>query len=82
MLTGSLPGAGGPHTLAIGALWLLLTAFTGVSYLSADIDSIKGLFQRAANCLRRLAGPARDLGAAGASAHPLSYLLVVAVALV
>jgi hypothetical protein len=34
-------------TLAIGALWLLLTVLTGISYLSADIDSIKGLLQRA-----------------------------------
>jgi hypothetical protein len=37
----------GRTTLAIGAAWLLLTACTGVSYLSADIDSVKGLFQRA-----------------------------------
>jgi uncharacterized protein DUF998 len=37
----------GQVTLAIGALWLLLTALTGVSYLSADIDSIKGILQRA-----------------------------------
>lgn len=34
-------------TLAIGALWLLLTALTGISYLSADVDSVKGIFQRA-----------------------------------
>jgi hypothetical protein len=34
-------------TFAIGALWLLLTALTGVSYLSADVDSVKGLLQRA-----------------------------------
>ncbi len=34
-------------TLAIGAVWLLLTAVTGVSYLSADVDSLKGIFQRA-----------------------------------
>jgi hypothetical protein len=37
----------GQATLAIGALWLLLTAVTGVSYLSADVDSVKGIFQRA-----------------------------------
>jgi hypothetical protein len=36
----------GRTTLAIGALWLLLTALTGLSYLSADVDSIKGLLQR------------------------------------
>jgi len=37
----------GHTTLAIGALWLLLTAVTGVSYLSADVDSVKGILQRA-----------------------------------
>jgi hypothetical protein len=37
----------GQATLAIGTLWLLLTAVTGLSYLSADVDSLKGLFQRA-----------------------------------
>lgn len=37
----------GQLTLAIGAFWLLLTALTGVSYLSADIDSVKGILQRA-----------------------------------
>jgi hypothetical protein len=37
----------GRLTLAIGAAWLLLTVLTGVSYLSADVDSIKGLAQRA-----------------------------------
>ena len=47
-LAGSPPSArAGRATLAIGALWLLLTALTGVSYLSADVDSVKGLFQRA-----------------------------------
>lgn len=39
--------ATGRVTLAIGTLWLLLTAITGISYLSADIDSVKGIFQRA-----------------------------------
>jgi hypothetical protein len=39
--------AAGRVTLAISALWLLLTAVTGVSYLSADIDSVKGALQRA-----------------------------------
>ena len=34
-------------TLALGAVWLLLTAVTGLSYLSADVDSVKGIFQRA-----------------------------------
>lgn len=37
----------GHLTLALGALWLLLTAITGLSYLSADVDSLKGIFQRA-----------------------------------
>ena len=37
----------GLATLAIGAVWLALTAATAVSYLSADIDSVKGVLQRA-----------------------------------
>lgn len=37
----------GRLTLALGALWLLLAALIGLSYLSADIDSFKGLLQRA-----------------------------------
>jgi Protein of unknown function (DUF998) len=37
----------GQLTLAIGALWVLLTVLTGISYLSADVDSVKGLAQRA-----------------------------------
>jgi hypothetical protein len=37
----------GTVTLAIGALWLLLTALTGVTYLSDAIDGVKGLLQRA-----------------------------------
>jgi hypothetical protein len=36
----------GQATLAIGAVWLLLSAVTGLSYLSADVDSVKGIFQR------------------------------------
>lgn len=39
--------AAGQLTLGLGAAWLLLTALTGVSYLNADLDSIKGLLQRA-----------------------------------
>ena len=34
-------------TLAIGVVWLVLTLVTGVSYLSGDVDAVKGLFQRA-----------------------------------
>jgi len=37
----------GRATLAIGGIWLLLTVLTGLSYLSADLDSIKGVVQRA-----------------------------------
>ncbi|HYJ23204.1 MAG TPA: DUF998 domain-containing protein, partial [Solirubrobacterales bacterium] len=37
----------GQVTLAIGAVWLLFSAVTGLSYLSADVDSVKGIFQRA-----------------------------------
>jgi hypothetical protein len=37
----------GRLTLSLAALWLLLTALTGVSYLSADLDSVKGILQRA-----------------------------------
>jgi Protein of unknown function (DUF998) len=37
----------GQLTLALGVVWLLLTALTGVSYLSADIDAVKGTLQRA-----------------------------------
>ncbi|HEX4306920.1 MAG TPA: DUF998 domain-containing protein [Solirubrobacterales bacterium] len=33
-------------TLALGVLWLALTIITGVSYLSAGVDEIKGAFQR------------------------------------
>lgn len=33
-------------TLAIGVVWLALTALTGLGYLLADLDSIKGLLQR------------------------------------
>jgi hypothetical protein len=44
-----LPGrrGAGDLTLAIGAIWILLTAITGLSYLSGDVDSVKGIFQRA-----------------------------------
>lgn len=38
-------------TLAIGAAWLLLSALTAVSYFSGEIDSIKGLCQRAVELL-------------------------------
>ncbi|HSS34142.1 MAG TPA: DUF998 domain-containing protein [Solirubrobacterales bacterium] len=36
----------GEVTLGLGALWLLLTALTGVTYLGDAIDGIKGLLQR------------------------------------
>lgn len=38
--------AAGRASLALGAIWLLLTALTGLSYLSADIDAVKGVLQR------------------------------------
>jgi hypothetical protein len=41
-------GAAGRATLAIGALWLLLTALSGLSYVSGDVDSAKGVAQRGA----------------------------------
>ena len=41
----------GRATLAIGAFWLLLTALTGLSYLIGDVDSVKGLLQRASQVL-------------------------------
>ena len=34
-------------TLAIGVIWLVLALVTGVSYVNGDVDSVKGLFQRA-----------------------------------
>jgi hypothetical protein len=34
-------------TLALGVVWLVLTLVTAVSYTSGDVDSVKGLFQRA-----------------------------------
>jgi hypothetical protein len=37
----------GLATIGLGGAWLLLTALTGVSYISADVDSVKGLLQRA-----------------------------------
>jgi hypothetical protein len=40
------PGVG-IVTLALGAIWLVLTALTGVSFLSDGVDSVKGLLQRA-----------------------------------
>jgi len=39
--------AAGAATLAIGTVWLGLIALTGLSYLSADVNSVKGLLQRA-----------------------------------
>ena len=38
-------------TLAIGGAWLLLAALTGLSFLSADVDSVKGIGQRAGQVL-------------------------------
>jgi hypothetical protein len=44
-------GAPGRATLAIGALWLLLTALSGLSYVSGDLDSAKGVAQRGAQVI-------------------------------
>ncbi|HEV7615718.1 MAG TPA: DUF998 domain-containing protein [Solirubrobacterales bacterium] len=41
----------GRATLAIGALWLLLMAASGLAYLVGDLESAKGLFQRGAQLL-------------------------------
>jgi hypothetical protein len=41
----------GRATLALGAAWLLLAIVTGVSYLSADVDSVKGIVQRSSQLL-------------------------------
>jgi hypothetical protein len=43
--------ADGNVTLTIGAVWLLLTAATALSYLGGDIDSVKGLLQRGSQLL-------------------------------
>lgn len=36
---------------AIGLVWLLLTAATGLAYLSGDVDAVKGVLQRASQVL-------------------------------
>lgn len=36
----------GAFTLVLGAVWLVLTIVTGVSYLSDGVDELKGAFQR------------------------------------
>ena len=41
----------GQATLAIGAAWLLLTLVSGLSYPFDDVDTVKGLCQRAAQVL-------------------------------
>lgn len=37
----------GAVTLALGVIWVVLTALTGVTYLGDAIDGVKGLLQRA-----------------------------------
>ncbi len=44
-------GTLGRVTLGIGLVWLLLTAATGLSYLSGDVDAVKGILQRASQVL-------------------------------
>jgi hypothetical protein len=58
--------AGGRATLLLGALWLLLTLLTAVTYASADIDSVKGLLQRGGQIL--FGGWLALLGVSGAGA--------------
>lgn len=41
----------GRVTLGIGLVWLVLTALTGLAYLSGDIDAVKGILQRASQVL-------------------------------
>lgn len=41
------PRRAGRLTLALGVIWVVLTALTGVTYLGDAIDGIKGLLQRA-----------------------------------
>jgi hypothetical protein len=38
-------------TLAIGAAWVVLAVLTGLSFLSGDVDSVKGICQRASQVL-------------------------------
>jgi len=38
-------------TFVIGAVWLVLTALTGLSYLNGDVESVKGLLQRASQAM-------------------------------
>jgi hypothetical protein len=38
-------------TLAIGAVWLLLAGLTALSFISGDVDSVKGLCQRGGQAL-------------------------------
>ncbi len=48
---GGRAGSLGRLTLGIGAAWLLLTAVTGLAYLSGDVDAVKGILQRASQVL-------------------------------
>jgi len=41
----------GRATLALGGTWLVLTLLTALAYPSGDVDSVKGLLQRAAQLL-------------------------------
>ncbi len=45
------PRGAGRVMLAIGAAWLLLTAVTGLAYVSGDVDAVKGVLQRSAQIL-------------------------------
>ena len=45
------PWEAGWVTLAIGAIWLALTAATALAYVSGDVDAVKGVLQRAAQVM-------------------------------
>ena len=51
LLLGLTLRRGGRATLALGVIWLLLTAVTGLAYLSGDVDAVKGILQRASQVL-------------------------------
>ena len=41
----------GRVTLVIGVVWVVLTAVTGLAYLSGDVNAVKGILQRASQIL-------------------------------
>lgn len=51
LLIGLALRRGGRVTLGIGLVWVVLTAVTGLAYLSGDVDAVKGILQRASQVL-------------------------------